>query len=284
MLVSDLYGAGLRYHQIRTLNDTGRHVRIQRDVARIGGAPATDLGALVAMCRVTGGAASHRSSAFIDNMVSSPPSKPELSVGPKQSARRDAIIHRTSDLVSGDVHCVDGVRKTNATRTLLDLGAVVSSKMLENALEIALRERLTTFDKLVSRFFEVARRGRSGCGPLRPLLVDWDPSLAVADSALEVRLWQVLREGGAPLPVRQFPVVIDGEQYYLDLAYPERKLFSEGDGFGVHSARGAFEHDRARQNKLVLAGWKPLRYTWWQIVREPERVLAEILLAYEQAA
>ena len=30
----------------------------------------------------------------------------------------------------------------------------------------------------------------------------------------------------------------------------------------MHSTRGAFEADRSRQNKLVVAGWLPVRFTW----------------------
>jgi hypothetical protein len=84
-----------------------------------------------------------------------------------------------------DIIRIEGVRTTNATRTLIDLGAVVPRATLEVALERALHERLATFDRLVRRFFEVARSGRPGIGPLRAVLIDRDPKLAPAESDLE---------------------------------------------------------------------------------------------------
>ena len=169
---------------------------------------------------------------------------------------------------------IDGIRTTNATRTLVDLGAVVSASTLEMALERALHERLTTFDRLVRRFFQIARSGRPGVGPLRPLLLDRDPTLAPAASDLETLLFRILLDRGLPTPVRQFEVIVDERRFRLDVAYPDLKIFIEGDGFGVHTTRLAFETDRDRQNLLVVEGWLVLRFTWRQLCRRPDRVAA----------
>src|SRR5687768_3618897 len=134
--------------------------------------------------------------------------------------------------------------------------------MLEAALERALHARLTTFDRLVRRFFEIARHGRTGVAPLRALLVDRDPRLAPAESDLETLLLRILRQAGLPDPVRQLTVIVDGQLFRLDVSYPELKIFIEGDGFGTHSTRRAFERDRERQNLLVANGWLPLIFTW----------------------
>ena len=91
------------------------------------------------------------------------------------------------------------------------------------------------------RFFEVAVRGRPGPAALRSLLVDRDPSLAPAESDLETLLFKILREAGLPAPVRHHEVVVAGQTFFLDAAYPELMIFMEGDGFGVHSRRGSFE-------------------------------------------
>ena len=110
-------------------------------------------------------------------------------------------------------------------------------------------------------------RGRPGPAALRSLLVERDPSLAPAESDLETLLSKILRDGGLPAPVRQFEVVVAGQRFRLDAAYPELMIFMEGDGFGVHSPRGPFERDRSRQNLLVVAGWLPLRFTWRRLCR-----------------
>ena len=174
---------------------------------------------------------------------------------------------------------VNGVPTTNATRTLIDLGSVVPSAALETALERALLARMTTFDRLLRRFFELASKGRPGIAALRSLLVERDPTLAPAESDLETLLFKILREAGLPAPIRQHPVMIAGQSFRLDAAYPELMIFIEGDGFGVHSQRGPFERDRSRQNVLVVAGWLPLRFTWQRLCRSPEGVVNEVCAA-----
>ena len=175
------------------------------------------------------------------------------------------------DLATRDIVRIDGIPTTNATRTLIDLGGFVPAATLETALERALHARVTTFDRLVRRFFEVARHGRTGVGPLRSLLVDRDPLLAPAESDLETLLLRILRDAGLPEPVRQFSVRIGGSVFGLDVAYPELKIFMEGGGFGVHSTRDAFERDRDRQNLLVVNGWLPLVFTWRHLCHGPAR-------------
>jgi len=114
---------------------------------------------------------------------------------------------------------------------------------------------------------------------MRSLLVARDPTLAPAESDLETLLSKILRGGGLPDPVRQFPVMISGHSFRLDAAYPELMIFMEGDGFGVHSQRSPFERDRSRQNLLVVAGWLPLRFTWRRLCRSPHDVVSEVRAA-----
>jgi very-short-patch-repair endonuclease len=174
------------------------------------------------------------------------------------------------------------MRTTNAARTLIDVGAVVPKTVLETALERALHEGLTTFDRLVRRFFQVARSGRPGIAPLRTLLVDRDPSLAPAESDLETLLLRILRAGGLPEPVRQLDIRVGDHIFRLDVAYPALKIFIEGDGFGTHSTRNTFETDRDRQNLLVIEGWLPLRFTWRVVCHNPHRVVAQVSRARDR--
>ncbi|MDO5495034.1 MAG: DUF559 domain-containing protein [bacterium] len=61
--------------------------------------------------------------------------------------------------------------------------------------------------------------------------------------------------------VANHPVLIEGNLYFLDVAFPEAKLAIEVDGWEFHSSRQTFESDRRRQNALVSAGWTVLRFT-----------------------
>lgn len=103
----------------------------------------------------------------------------------------------------------------------------------------------------------------------------------VTESELESLLLRIVIAAGLPSPVPQLRVHISDTIYRLDFAYPEQRIAIEGDGFGFHSDRRAFESDRSRQNDLVLAGWLVLRFTWRQIVHEPDLVAARIRAALD---
>ncbi|MGI9196345.1 MAG: endonuclease domain-containing protein [Candidatus Nanopelagicales bacterium] len=68
----------------------------------------------------------------------------------------------------------------------------------------------------------------------------------------------------------------------IDFALKELRIAIEVDGRAFHSDRSSFERDRRRQNLLVLGGWCVLRFTWEQITRDPEAVIACIVAAVAQ--
>lgn len=62
-------------------------------------------------------------------------------------------------------------------------------------------------------------------------------------------------------PAQQYRVRIGGRTIRIDLAYPERKLAIELDGWEFHRTRTAFDDDRTRANLLVAHGWTLVRFT-----------------------
>jgi very-short-patch-repair endonuclease len=54
------------------------------------------------------------------------------------------------------------------------------------------------------------------------------------------------------------------------------RLIVEVDGRAVHTTRHAFEHDRRRDQRLMLRGWRVARFTWRQVVDEPAAVAVTI--------
>ncbi len=65
----------------------------------------------------------------------------------------------------------------------------------------------------------------------------------------------------------------------MDFAYPELLLAIEVDGWESHGAPAAMGKDFVRQNGLVPYGWRVLRFTWRQVVRQPHKVAAAIAAA-----
>ena len=112
-----------------------------------------------------------------------------------------------------------------------------------------------------------------------PLTADGALAAALLLTEGELLIWQILRRHHVPLPERQVKVRLGRSDFRLDLAYCPERIFIEGDGFGVHSTRSAFESDRARQNTLVIAGWLPLRFTWQQARCSEDEVADQVRAA-----
>ncbi len=223
--------------------------------------------------------ASHRAAANLWRLDGIEDDLVEVTVPHGVSLRRGAV-HRSGDLADFEVVEREEIPCTDPTRTLIDLGAVVGDDVVERALESALRRRLTRLPRLEWRLKQLAQHGRAGPPSLRRVL-DCRPSNAPpTESDLETRFLQVLRAAGVREPVRQHRVKLpDGGTARLDFAYPDKLLFIETDGWDPHRSRRAFVRDRRRENQVVLLGWKPLRFTWPDVVNRPGQVAAEVAAA-----
>lgn len=58
-----------------------------------------------------------------------------------------------------------------------------------------------------------------------------------------------------------------------DLVDRERRLVLEADSWEFHAGKDAFQSDCRRYTDLVVAGWTVLRFTWWQVMHDPQWVL-----------
>lgn len=61
-----------------------------------------------------------------------------------------------------------------------------------------------------------------------------------------------------------------------DIVFDEQRLVVEIDGRAWHSDARRFQRDRARQNRLINAGWRVLRFTWEDLTRRPDTVVRTI--------
>jgi hypothetical protein len=62
----------------------------------------------------------------------------------------------------------------------------------------------------------------------------------------------------------------------LDFLWPGDNLIVETDGYETHGTRQAFERDRERDRRLVIDGWRVVRFTWLQVKRRPDEVVAAL--------
>jgi very-short-patch-repair endonuclease len=74
-------------------------------------------------------------------------------------------------------------------------------------------------------------------------------------------------------------VRLAGAVRFLDIAFPASLLALEIDGRLHETDRSIFESDRHRQNALVLAGWRVLRFTWAMLRDDPDGVVETVRAA-----
>jgi very-short-patch-repair endonuclease len=101
-----------------------------------------------------------------------------------------------------------------------------------------------------------------------------------AEAESERLLHRLLRQSGIYGWTANHAVLVAGQLLArLDVAFARQRLAIEVDGFAYHSAVGAFQHDRSRQNELALLGWTVLRFTWSNLRHRPEYVVTTIRAA-----
>ena len=91
-------------------------------------------------------------------------------------------------------------------------------------------------------------------------------------SELERRFLQLCRRHRLPGPEVNARI----GDHVVDFLWRRPRLIAETDGYRYHRGRASFEHDRAREAKLIAAGYEVLRFTWRQVVERPEEVVAAL--------
>ena len=133
---------------------------------------------------------------------------------------------------------------------------------------MALHAKLITPDALVAAL--TTYEGSWGIKALRE--VAWHAESA-AESPMETRLRMLLVLAGLPRPQAQVSVHDDAHVFIgrPDLYYPAARLGLEYDG-GTH--RQSLAEDNRRQNRLLDAGVRLLRFTASDIYHAPVSVVA----------
>jgi very-short-patch-repair endonuclease len=187
---------------------------------------------------------------------------------------RQVAIHRWR-LTAGDVVQVGDTYITAPLRTALDVAATAALPQALALLDFLLRSETLDEEQLEDAVLRADKRP----GSLRARTV-----VALADrrraSAAESVFRARVHEAGLPPPREQFPVRLNGRFVgRADFAWPMRRVLVEIDGYAYHSDVRSFLRDRRRQNELVMAGWRVLRFAASDVLTRPEMVIAEVRAA-----
>jgi len=183
------------------------------------------------------------------------------------NARSISGVQVVQSDAAGESVSIKGLRATRIERTLLDLCVLSFPVDALIVLDMASAGRLIDTQSLL-RYADATQR-RPGAARLRKLAAIAAP----AESPMETRLRWLLIQGGLPVPEVQSDLY-DGSGQFVgraDLYYPSAHLVIEFDG-GNHRAR--LVADDRRQNSIVDAGYRILRFTSADVYGRPDAVVA----------
>jgi very-short-patch-repair endonuclease len=214
---------------------------------------------------------SHRSSASLWGLQEERGTWVDVTA-PSRRGRIPAGIraHRNGSLDLTDRTDVRGIPCTTVGRTLLDLAGVVPTWELRKA--IAEAEVLRILDHAALRQLVRCSRGRRGVARLRLLLDELDPATKRTRSEMERRFLRTCVRAGLPRPEVNVSLNIEKHRLKPDFLWRDAGLIIEADSRRFHDTSSAFQHDRRREQRLQLAGWRVSRCTWEQVEYEPRRL------------
>src|SRR5258708_385649 len=185
------------------------------------------------------------------------PTDPVEIVVPRHSGvrSRPGLIVRHCQVPASDAITIRGLRTTTLNRALGDL-----------SLRLPAVEVLIAFDMAMHRGLTLNGTGRK----LRSI----GAVAAPAESPMETRLRWLLIQRGLPRPEVQVDLGDDKTRFgRVDLYYPSARLILEYDG-GNH--RDRLVEDNRRQNRLLSAGFRLLRFTAAAIHNQPAVVEPQV--------
>ena len=198
-----------------------------------------------------------------------PPCDPVEATLPSQSriAHVAGISVRRADLGAREVTRRRGLHTTSVVRTLADLGRRLPIMDAVAVLDSALHRRLLKRCHLES--WLDSHKRFPGTARLRRAIELAEPA---TESVMETQLRLLLVLAGLPRPQAQVSLHDDSGRFVgrPDLYYPPQRLAVEYDG-SAH--RESLTADNRRQNRMVNAGFKLLRFSAADVLSTPDSVV-----------
>jgi very-short-patch-repair endonuclease len=188
------------------------------------------------------------------------------------------IVHRRKSFDPGSAQCVvrRGLRVTTLPRTVVDSWPLLpTAERRPLALDLARRGRVS------ADLLDAALAERPNVAGRRLLRQTIDLIADGCQSELEAHgVLNVFRHHSLPRSVGQYRIGLPTGRVHLDRAWPEVKVAVELDGARYHTSAEDRRRDLARDTALAALGWVVLRFTYAEVLRDPEGVRARVLQVY----
>jgi very-short-patch-repair endonuclease len=177
-------------------------------------------------------------------------------------------------IAEDEVTLLRGIPITSVSRTIFDLAATQTSVRVAAAMKEAevlrLGDQLSLAD-LVERYPH-----RRGAGIVRGLLRAANAGSGRTRSELEIAFLEFLARARLPLPETNVWLQIGAAWIEADCVWRAQKVIAELDSRSVHLTPEAFERDRARDRRLAVRDWRPIRITWRHINHEAQELESDL--------
>lgn len=202
----------------------------------------------------------------------------EFVVPRSRRSTRGISLRTTDEWAPKDLLRADGVRTTNATRTVIDMaGHGVAARLLESAIDSGVRLRRTSIPTLRARLKELDRPGRRGIRLLREMLLD-----SGGESDLERRFLRLIRRNGLPRPTPQVRFDREhGRVMRVDFLFEAARLVVEVSGRLGHTSDTDRRRDARRRNELGERGLRYREFTTVDVVADPDYVIRVVTSALD---
>jgi very-short-patch-repair endonuclease len=180
-------------------------------------------------------------------------------------------VHRTL-LMPGAVTSRFGLPITTRTETLLDCLGWLSLRPARDLLDRAFQQNWLTPQDIERRLDE--QTGRWGNRQLARLLRESRPG---AEAESERRAQRLLDRAGISGWVGNFPILLFGEHFRIDIAFPQIKLAIEIDGWAFHRSKERRDRDIRKANGLTRTGWRVLTFNWDDVNDRPGYFVDSVL-------
>jgi very-short-patch-repair endonuclease len=209
---------------------------------------------------------SHESAAALWGMTAHPSFVAITMIGRHPRRQPGLRLYEVAALDVRDARMHLGFPVTSPARTLIDCASGPKIDRLLNEARVLKLVKDAEIHAAMGRC-----PGRTGVGTMRALL-EVEKESGFTQSGAELRLKRIIGASGIERPV--FNTYVEGVR--ADACWSRLKLVIEVDGYQAHGHWAAFQRDRARDAKLIAAGYVVLRFTWHQLTEKPMRVVAEI--------
>jgi very-short-patch-repair endonuclease len=232
---------------------------------------------LAAACTWAGpnAAVSHLAAAQLHGLLTST-GKICITVAERKTSAHGIEVH-LSPRGAGQIVAMDRIPVTSVDRTILDVCRNSGRAFSLSIVERAIRQGRTDLRRLARTLEDDG----ATCRTLRWIL-EKRFALGVTDSDAEDLYLKLARKDAVcRAPIHHHVVTRHGHRFAeLDFSYlPE--LVNVEIGREGHDDPVASQRDKRRDALLGEMGWVVLRFTYWQLVREPEWVIARVRTTLE---